>query len=394
MANPERGYPIIHVAGTNGKTSVTRLAARLLSGHGLTPGTFISPHLQRVEERYEYGLAPMTADDFAAAVAEIAPVADMLDGRGGDGATYFELTAALAHSWFAERSVDVAVVETGLGGRLDATNAADSEVAVVTSIGLEHTAYLGGSLGDIAAEKLAILDEGAALVTGNLPAEALEIAERVASERAGTWYRAGVDFEVADVSSVPGGWIFDLRSSFADYGGVELRLHGRHQVANFAIAVAAVEALLGRSLDQAGVRQAAATATTPGRMEILNDSPLLMIDGAHNPDAMAALGESLRIEFPATRWSLVLGVMEDKDLDGMLDRMDGLVVAVHAAAAGSGRARDAGEIADTAGRRLGVPAQAHDSVADALAGARATDEAVLVAGSLYVAGEARTALGF
>ncbi len=369
------------------------MTAQLLSGHGLIPGTFTSPHLQRVEERYEYGLQVMTGDELASVISEIAPIADMLAERTGDGATYFELTAAMAHSWFAEKSVDVAVIEVGLGGRLDATNAADSEVAVVTTIGLEHTEYLGDSLGEIAAEKLAILDEGAALVTGDLPPEALERAEHIAAERAGRWFRQGVEFEVTDLRWASRGWAFDLRSAFDEYSDVELRVRGRHQVDNFAVAVASVEALFGRSLDEAGVREAAATITTPGRMEILDDDPLLMIDGAHNSDAMAALAGSLRLEFPSKRWVLVLGVMADKDVEGMLEHLDGLVELVHAAAARSGRARDAGEVAAVAGRSLGVPTEAHGSVAEAVAAAQESGAPVLVTGSLYVAGEARTALG-
>lgn len=359
----------------------------------MTTGTFTSPHLQRVEERYEYGLQVMTGAELAAVISEIVPIADMLAERTGDGATYFELTAAMAHSWFAERSVDVAVIEVGLGGRLDATNAADSEVAVVTTIGLEHTEYLGDSLGEIAGEKLAILDEGAALVTGDLPPEALERAERIAAERAGRWFRRGVEFEVTDLRWASRGWAFDLRSAFDEYSDVELRVRGRHQVDNFAVAVASVEALFDRSLDEAGVREAAATITTPGRMEILDDDPLLMIDGAHNSDAMAALAGSLRLEFPSKRWVLVLGVMADKDVESMLEHLDGLVERVHAAAARSGRARDADEVAAVAGRSLGVPTEAHGSVAEAVAAARESGAPVLVTGSLYVAGEARTTLG-
>ena len=138
LADPDGGYPIIHVAGTNGKTSTVRMAASLISAHGLTPGTFTSPHLHRVEERYEHGRQVMTQDQFASAMSELAPLVDYYEERSGDGITYFELTAALAHVWFAEKAVDVAVIETGMGGRLDATNGTRSEVAVVTTIGFEH----------------------------------------------------------------------------------------------------------------------------------------------------------------------------------------------------------------------------------------------------------------
>lgn len=393
LANPDEGYPIIHVAGTNGKTSTTRMAAVLLSAHGITPGTFTSPHLQRVEERYEHGLRPMAPAQLVTALAELAPIVDLAEERLGEGITYFEITAALAHAWFAERAVAAAVVETGLGGRLDATNASRSDVAVVTTIGLEHTKWLGDTIEQIAGEKLAILDEGAALVTGDLPADALTVAERVAAEQQATWFRRGIEYDVTEVVRVDDGWRFDVRGAQGDYADVELHLRGRHQVDNFVTAVAAVEALFGRSLDEAGVREAAATVTTPGRMEIVRREPMLVLDGAHNPHAMAALGEALRAEFPATRWQVVLGAMTDKDLPPMLDSLGDRVLGLHTAAARSSRARDPEEIAALATDRLGVPATPHESVAQALNAAMATGDAVLVTGSLYVVGEARDALG-
>jgi dihydrofolate synthase/folylpolyglutamate synthase len=393
LAEPEAGYPIIHVAGTNGKTSTARMAARLLSSHGLTPGTFTSPHLQEIEERFEHGLIRMSPDQLVAAMAELAPIVDLAEERLGEGITYFEITAALAFSWFAERAVDAAVVETGLGGRLDATNAAESDVAVVTTIGLEHTAWLGDTIEAIAGEKLAILDPGAVLVTGDLPEEAIAVAERVAAERGSSWFRHGIDFEPAEVDRLDGAWLFDLRTPYGVYSELEMRLHGRHQVDNFAVAVAAVEALFGRALDEAGVREAAATVVTPGRMEMLRDDPPLMLDGAHNRPAMEALTEALRSEYPRVRWQVVLGVMVDKDLDGMLDVLADRVAGVHTAAAASGRARDAADVAARVTDRMDVPAHAHDSVAAALGAAMAGGDPVLVTGSLYVVGEARNALG-
>lgn len=393
LANPDEGYPIIHVAGTNGKTSTTRMAAVLLSAHGITPGTFTSPHLQRVEGRYEHGLRPMTPAQLVAALDELAPIVDLAEERLGEGITYFEITAALAFAWFAERAVGAAVVETGLGGRLDATNAVSSDVAVVTTIGLEHTAWLGDTIEQIAGEKLAILDEGTSLVTGDLPSDALAVAERVAAERSARWFRRGVEYDAVDVARVDDGWRFDVRSAHGEYDDVELRLRGRHQVDNFVTAVAAVEALFGRSLDEAGVREAAATVTTPGRLEVVRRDPLLVLDGAHNPQAMSALGAAIRAEFPATRWQVVLGVMVDKDLPPMLASLGDRVAGVHTAAARSSRARDPEEIAALARDLLGVPTSGHESVATALASAMSTGEPVLVTGSLYVVGEARDALG-
>lgn len=393
LADPEAGYPIIHVAGTNGKTSTTRMAAVLLSAHGVTPGTFTSPHLQRVEQRYEHGLRAMSPQELVVALDELAPIVDLAEARLGEGITYFEITAALAFSWFAERAVGAAVIETGLGGRLDATNAARSDVAVVTTIGLEHTAWLGDTIPAIAGEKLAILDDGAALVTGDLSPDALAVAARVVDERQARWFRRGDDYDAVDVERVDRGWRFDVRSAHSDYTDVELQLRGRHQVDNFVTAVASVEALFGRALDEAGVREAAATVTTPGRMEIVARDPLVVLDGAHNPHAMEALGRALRDEFPATRWRVVLGAMEDKDLASMLTALGDRVIAVHATRADSGRARSAEDVARLAGEVLGVPAVAAGDVGSALDAARATGDPVLVTGSLYVVGEARDHLG-
>jgi len=392
LANPQDGYPIIHVAGTNGKTSSVRMAANLISSHGLTPGIFTSPHLHRIEERYEHGLHQMAPDQFAAAMTELAPLVDLYEEQSGDGVTYFELTAALAHAWFAEKAVDAAVIETGLGGRLDATNAIRSDVAVVTTVGLEHTAYLGDTIGEIAVEKLAILDEGAVLVTGDLHPEALAVAERRVHELESTWFTRGRDFDVSDARQVDGGWLFDIQSVYEEYADLELRLLGRHQMDNFATAVASVEALFGRPLDEAGVREAAATVTSPGRMEILRRDPLLMVDAAHNPEAANALAQALVEELPGVRWELVFGTMVDKEASEMLAPLEKVVTAVHAVAVNNPRARHAAETAAIASNVLDVPVTAHQSIPAALEAATALGNAVLVTGSIYLVGEVRAIL--
>ena len=393
LARPDTTYPIIHIAGTNGKTSTSRMITTLLAALGLDAGLFTSPHLDSIEQRYQLNSFPMSPAQFAGAMTELAPIVDMYEERTGDLITYFELTTALAFSWFAESAVDVAVVETGLGGRLDATNAATSAVAVVTSIGLEHTEYLGTTVPEIATEKLAILDEGAVLVTGDLVPEASAVAEARVQEQGARWLRFGEEFVVQDASRVDRGWEFDLEGAYRAYEGLRLMMHGRHQVTNFATAVASVEALFDRPLDEAAVQEAAATATSPGRMEILRRDPIVLTDGAHNPDGMASLAAALREEFAGIQWTAVIGAMADKDIAGMLGHLRGLVREVHAAAADSPRALPAGEMAELAQQQLGMPATAHPSVAVAVAAAQATGTPVLVTGSIYVVGEARRALG-
>jgi dihydrofolate synthase/folylpolyglutamate synthase len=394
LAEPHRAYPVIHVAGSNGKTTTARLAAALLATHGLNPGLFTSPHLQVVEERFEAGGEMISPADLAAVLDELQPVVDLFEERSGDAITYFELTTAAAFSWFAERAVDAAVVEVGLGGRLDATNVIDAEVAVITSISLEHTAYLGGTIAAIAGEKAAILGPGRVLVTGGLPAEALEVAGARAAVTSSAWLRSGVDFSVGEALPALGGWLVDLEGVYRAYRGLHLRLHGRHQVANLAVAVAAVEALFGRGLNPAAVAEAAAAARSPGRMEVVGHDPLILLDGAHNPEGAGALTAALAEEFPTARWALVFGAMSDKDLPTMLRLLAPGTASLHAArAAGSARARPPEEVADVAAELIDGPVSSHDSVAEALQSARQTGSPVLVAGSLYVAGEARTALG-
>ena len=392
LADPQASYPIIHLAGTNGKTSTARMISALVAAHGLKPGLFTSPHLQSVEERFAIGLDPMSRVQFADAVTELAPIVDFYEERSGDGVTYFEITAALALSWFASQAVDVGVVETGLGGRLDATNAARSNVAVITSIGIEHVDYLGGTVEAIAGEKLAILDEGTALVTGSLPPQVEEMARVRTRQQEARLFRVDRDFRVTGATRAVGGWLIDLEGIHESYPGLHLRLHGRHQIGNFALAVASVEALLGRSLDPDAVREAAAAVTAPGRMEIVAHDPVVMLDGAHNPHGSAALGAALEEEFPTTRWRLVLGVMRDKDLAGMLAPLEGRIVGVESVAADIDRAAPPEGIADVARRSLGVPARAHPSVEAALAAARESGDPILVAGSLYLVGEVRSLL--
>jgi len=294
LADPQLGYPVIHITGTNGKTSTARMIASLLGAHGLNAGLFTSPHLHVVEERFEAGGDPMTPAELVATVAEVGPIADLYGERTGDPLTYFELTTVLAFSWFAERTVDVAVVETGMGGRLDSTDIAAAEVAVITTIGLEHTRYLGSTLEEIATEKVAILDEGATLVTGNLPREAEDPVEARVRETSSSWHRMGESFHPDDIQPAVGGWFFDIEGVYERYEEVELRSRGRHQVDNFTTAVAAVESLTSRSLDPDAVRQAADTVTLPGRMELLPARAPLILDGAHNPPGAEALAFALR----------------------------------------------------------------------------------------------------
>jgi dihydrofolate synthase / folylpolyglutamate synthase len=394
MGRPDEGYPIIHIAGTNGKTSTSRLATWLLVDHGLTTGTYTSPHLQRVEERLAVNGRSSTREEFALAVSDAAAFADVLEARGDDPVTYFELTTAAAFAYFADQAVETAVLEVGLGGRLDATNVVDAEVCVVTSIGIEHTEYLGEDVATITREKLGILGPNSILISGPLPDEAFGEAESRARELGIQHRRYGKDFSVLDAERGVGGWLVSVAGAEETYEDVFLPVHGRYQLINFANAVAAAEALLGRKLDTQAVIDAAAAATMPGRMEALGTNPLIMVDGAHNADGVTVLVESLREEFPATRWVLVLGVMGDKNVEAMLECLEPIIDGVVVTAAASERAVPPSELAkrvSAAGMAVLVGEEVEHAV-DIAKTEAGPNGAVLVTGSLYLVGEARDLL--
>lgn len=395
MGRPDEGYPIIHVAGTNGKTSTSRFATLLLVAHGLNTGTYTSPHLQDVEERFAINGRMATQEEFALAVSDVGAFADLRAQAGEEPNTYFELTTAAAFAFFADQAVNAAVLEVGLGGRLDATNVVDAEVCVLTSIGIEHTEYLGEDVATIAGEKLAIAGANSTLVSGPLPVQALEVADARARDLGIHHRHYGKDFSVLDAERGVRGWLVTIEGAEDTYEDLFLPLHGRYQLVNLANAVAATEALLGRKLDEEAVRDALAVATAPGRMEILGTHPLVLVDGAHNADGVDALAESLDEEYPTTRWQLVLGVMGDKNVEAMVESLEPLLAGIIATAPKSDRAVPPSELAERISDLTDVAVIAAEDAEIALDMARAEagpDGAVLVAGSLYLVGEARALL--
>jgi dihydrofolate synthase/folylpolyglutamate synthase len=295
---PQGKFASIHVVGTNGKSSTARFCAAILEEHGLLTGCYTSPHLRSFRERIEVSQLPVGEEDFAAAVARAAQAAEMVDGTAppDDRVTQFEALTAATYHELARRGVEVAVIEAGLGGRYDATNVIPSRVQVLTSVGLDHTRWLGSTITEIAEEKLAVVRDYATLVVGPLPAEAVEVARRVADARHATLVAAPPDV------------------------GVPLRALGRFQRTNFAIAAAAAKAFLGRALDPHCVERAADRTMVPGRAEVVAENPRTLFDGAHNPAGAQALAESLEDMLGAARPRVaVIGVLEDKDAAGMLD---------------------------------------------------------------------------
>jgi dihydrofolate synthase / folylpolyglutamate synthase len=310
LGHPERRFQSIHVVGTNGKSSTVRMIAAILSAHGLRAGSYLSPHLSSFAERIRIDDDDLGDAEFAGAVQRAARAAGLVDHSlsGGDRVTQFEALTAAAYSELASREVEVAVIEAGLGGRYDATNVIPSKVQVLTSVGLEHTRWLGPTIADIAAEKLDVVKPGATLVLGyGLHPEAERVAEAVAAERGAKIVHAGPDPHAA-VSAL-----------------------GAFQRRNFALARSASQAYLG-TLDPEAVARAAASVRVPGRLQIVDTEPLTLLDGAHNPDGMAALVESLpEIMAAATRRLVaVVSILDDKDAAGMLATLlpacDGLVL--------------------------------------------------------------------
>ena len=390
--NPELTYPSIHIAGTNGKTTVSRMVQQILGAHGLTTGGFTSPHLETVEERFTVHGTPVTSEEFTDAVRDLAWFVTAYEDRAGTPVTYFEVTAALALSIFASASVDVAVVEVGLGGRLDATNIIDGAVSVVTGIDIDHTEFLGSEISQIATEKVAILKANGTLVTGRLPDEAIApIADRVAETNA-KWIRRDQDFSVTDASIAVGGWQCSFEGVFAEYDELYLPVHGHHQVDNLATAIATSEMFLGRALDPELLLVAVASLSSPGRLEVVGRRPVVIVDGCHNQQGFRGLADTLDAEFPPVQWKLVLAVRGERSIRELLRPMKGRVDQVFATTVADPLAWEPSVVAEAASEALGVPAEAFEdptTAVEAATIAAGRDGGVAVAGSLYLAGEVR-----
>jgi dihydrofolate synthase/folylpolyglutamate synthase len=365
LGSPQERFGTIHVAGTNGKTSTVRMAAAILARHGLRAGAYLSPHLVSFTERIRIDDSDLSEERFAAAVTRTARAAAKVDRtlEEGDRVTQFEALTAAAYSELAEAGVDVAVVEAGLGGRYDATNVIPSRVQVLTNVGLEHTRWLGPTIAHVAAEKLDIVRPGGTLVVGaGLHDDAMALARRVCEER-------GAALVVAPAHS-----------------GLELVAQGEHQQRNFAVARAAAEAYLG-SLDERAVREAAAATLVPGRFQIVDEAPVTVIDGAHNPAGMAALAQSLRAFAGDRRIVACVSVLDDKDAAGMLRELLPLCAEVVFTQSANPRALPAGTLQSLSGQLGGPPARTVGEPRRALRAAREAagpDGVAIATGSIYL----------
>ncbi|WP_166386449.1 bifunctional folylpolyglutamate synthase/dihydrofolate synthase [Catellatospora methionotrophica] len=404
LGSPQRAYPSIHLTGTNGKTSTARMIDSLLRAHGLHTGRYTSPHLETVRERISLDGQPVDEERFTAVYAEVGPLAELVDARNDEPLTYFDMTTALAFATFADAPVDVAVVEVGLGGAEDATNVIQAGVAVITPIGLDHTEWLGDTIADIALAKSGIVHEGATLICALQPEEAMgPILERCA-EVGATVAREGSEFGVIERNLALGGQVLTLQGLGGVYDEIFLPLHGAHQAQNAALALAAVEAFLGagkdRQLEVEVVREGFSSSSSPGRLERVRNAPTVLVDAAHNPHGMAATVAALTEEFSFRRLVAVVGMLGDKDADGVLELLEPVVDELVCTRNSSPRSLPAEELAEIAYEIFGEDrVHIHPEMPDAIEAAVTLAEAdidagisgvgVLITGSVVTVADAR-----
>jgi dihydrofolate synthase/folylpolyglutamate synthase len=392
MCDPQRSYPIVHITGTNGKGSTARMTASLLMSAGLRPGLYTSPHLETINERIAVGNFAITDAELA---RELAAMAEM-EVFVGERATWFEIVTATAFGWFAEEAADSAVVEVGLGGRYDATNVADAAVAVVTNVELDHVDILGGTREQIASEKAGIVKAGSTVVLGEEdPAIACIFEAEAEAVGAAALWRRGEDFGVERNRLAVGGRVVDLYTPLGRYEDVFVPLYGAHQADNAACALAAAQALLGVPLGEEVLTDAFASVTVPGRLEVVGRKPLVVLDGAHNGAGAIAAGAALADDFFGRRVVVVMGCLRGRDPTELLSGLrPELISTVLACVPPSPRAQS-GEAVVAAALGLGLTAEDCGGVAEAVQRAlqiSGEDDLVLITGSLYVVGAARTLL--
>ncbi|PRW64700.1 bifunctional tetrahydrofolate synthase/dihydrofolate synthase [Actinopolyspora mortivallis] len=410
LAEPQRGYPVVHVAGTNGKSSTARMIDALLSRIGLRVGRYSSPHLQLVTERINIDGGPISPESYVEAYRDIAPYVSIVDSNSEVPMSKFEVLTGMAFAAFAEAPVEAAVLEVGLGGSWDATNVADAQVAVLCPVSLDHAEYLGSDIAGIAAEKAGIIKKDSVVVMASQSEEAQEPILRRVAEMDATVARQGHEFGVLERSVAVGGQMLRLQGLGGIYEDVFLPVHGEHQAHNAALALASVEAFFGagaeRQLDIEQVREAFAGMVTPGRLERVRTAPTVLVDAAHNPHGARALADAVSAEFSFRKLVGVVGVMSDKDARGILTELEQVVEELVVTRNSSPRSTAPEELASLAeelfGReRVHVEPRLDDAVASAITLAEQTTDpneslsgaGIVITGSVVTAGEARALFG-
>ncbi len=410
LGRPERSYPVVHLTGTNGKTTTSRMTDTLLQGLGLRTGRFTSPHVESMTERITIDGAALAPERFVEVYHEVEPYAEVVDRSGDHPMSFFEVVTGMAFAAFADAPVDAAIVEVGMGGTWDATNVVEASVAVITPIAVDHVSYLGDTPGDIAVEKAGIIKKGSLVVMAQQPLEAAEVLLRRVSEVGATAAREGIEFGIVERTPGVGGQLVTVQGLGATYHDIFLPLYGAHQAQNAACALAAVEAFAGGKgldggLDIDLVRECFASVTSPGRLEIVRRSPTVLIDAAHNPAGAAATAAAMEEAFTFSPLVGVVAMMADKDAEGVLAAFEPVMSSIICTANSTARAMSAESLGEVArgvfgADRVTVAARLDDAIALAVELADASGDdgirfggGVLVTGSVITAGEARLLLG-
>lgn len=398
LGDPQRSYKVIHVTGTNGKTSTTRFIERILREHGLRTGRFTSPHLVRLNERMALDGEPVSDEQLISVYSDIEPILEFVDqelaAAGENPLTFFEALAVLGFAVFADAPVDVLVLEVGMGGAWDSTNVADGDVAVFTPIGLDHMERLGNTLEEIAGTKSGIIKPGSVVVSSVQDPKVLAVLENAAKQSAEAFKLEGRDFGVSESVPSSTGQSVSISGLASSYGPYQAPVFGSHQGQNIAVAVAAVEAFLGGGqipIADDILRSAISDVSSPGRLQLIRTEPNLLLDGAHNPAGAAILAAALRAEFSGKPLVGVLAVLADKDARGLFSNLAGVFDSVIVTESSSPRSMPVAELEIVAREGLGQEVQSVSDFKSALelAKQRASeiDGTVVVSGSITLVGD-------
>ncbi|AUZ35042.1 dihydrofolate synthase [Arthrobacter sp. PGP41] len=412
LGEPNKAFPIIHVTGTNGKTSTARMIESVLRAHGLSTGRYTSPHLSKVTERISIDGHPVPDETFVRIWDEIRPYLQIVDSEleaaGQPRLTYFECLTILGFAIFADQPVNVAVIEVGLGGITDATNVGDGQVSVITPISLDHTDLLGDTTEDIAHEKAGIIKPGGYLISAAQPLDAAQVLLEKAKDVGVPFRFEGVEFGVESRTVAVGGQMVSIQGLAGRYPELLVPLHGAHQAQNAAVAVAAIEAFFGgeKELDFDVLQEGFANVTSPGRLEVVRTAPTIIVDAAHNPDGIKASAAALQEAFNFTRLVPVVGVLKEKDAEEILrqlkESLGGIAEEFCFTQSNSPRAVPAAELAELAVElgfgedNVHIAEKLDDALEWAVERAEANDDlsgGVLVTGSITLVAEARILLG-
>jgi dihydrofolate synthase/folylpolyglutamate synthase len=402
LGSPQLSYPTIHVGGTNGKTTTSRMIDSLLFEMGLRTGRFTSPHLESYLERISINGQPIDSKALIFSFNDISPYLDLMDSKFENPISFFEAITALAFAAFAEHPIDVGVIEVGMGGQWDATNVVAADVSVITPIGLDHMEYLGSTISEIAATKAGIIKENGFIVLAQQTPEAAVELLRRAAEVGADVAREGLEYSIDSRAIAVGGQLISITGLRGHYDDIFLPLHGKHQASNAAAALIAVEAFFGeQDLDIDAVRAGFANVTSPGRCEVIHRDPTIILDAAHNPHGAKAIAETMQSEFTFDEVTGIVALMADKDALGILQALEPVVNLVIVTTNSSERSMNVADLSKLATQVFGADRVFEEETLEGAIDRAVKDSvrplsdeslAILITGSVVTVGEARTAV--